>query len=212
LTFKTAFLLALATARRRSEIHALSGDRQDILFEPNGSVSLRFLPEFLAKNQPAGSRPAPLVNIPSLSRALGRDDKDCNLCPVHCLNFYLARSTPRRRAQRRLLISVNEEYSRDISASTVSRWLSSTVSCAYKQANSSLDALHPRAHEIRALATSAAFQQSWPIDKILDAAFWRSENPFIGHYLRDIRSSRADGAYTISFVAAQAVLPAGPVS
>jgi hypothetical protein len=205
LSFKTAFLLALATARRRSEIHGLSGNKQDISFEPDGSVALRFLPEFLAKNQPVGSA-SPLVIVQSLSRKLDRQDKDRNLCPVRCLSFYLARSEPRRRGQRRLLVSLNEQRVQDIAAGTVSRWISETVSWAYQLSNASLGPLHPRAHEVRALATSAAFHQSWPLSQILEAAYWRGSNTFSSHYLRDLRSERADGAFGVSFVAARAVL------
>lgn len=205
LTYKTVFLLALATARRRSEIHGLSGDKQDIAFNPDGSVSLRFLPEFLAKTQdPSSSLPS--VTVRSLSDILARDDEDRKLCPVRALSYYLARSNPRRKNQRRLFISLNEEYSRDIAAGTVSRWISATIVQAYQSSAQSMSALNPRAHEVRALATSAAFQQSVALHQVLAAAFWRSENPFINHYLRDLRSRRLDGSFTVSFVAAQEVL------
>ena len=52
LTLKTVFLLAMATARRVSEIHALSIDPGHLRFnQSDGSVSLRTEPGFLAKNQ-----------------------------------------------------------------------------------------------------------------------------------------------------------------
>lgn len=207
LTLKTAFLLALATGRRRSEIHGLSGAQSDISFEQDGSVSLRFLPEFLAKNQDPGS-PSPVLRVKSLSSILSRSDTDRNLCPVRCLRFYLSRSHPRRSSQRRLLISMNEDYAKDISAGTVSRWISSTVSLAYQRAETSMSVLHPRAHEVRALASSAAFLHATPMSSILEAAFWKSENPFINHYLRDLRCQRADGTFGISFVAAQTTIAA----
>ena len=40
LSLKTVFLLALASGRRGSEIHALSGRQSDSAFEHDGSVSL----------------------------------------------------------------------------------------------------------------------------------------------------------------------------
>ena len=51
LTLKTAFLMALASGLRCCEVHAPSGLPSDVASEPVGSISLRFLPEFLAKNQ-----------------------------------------------------------------------------------------------------------------------------------------------------------------
>ena len=81
---KTVFLVTLASGRRSSEIHALSGRTQDVAFEPNGAVSLRFLPEFRAKTQ----RPEdsfPIVVIPPLTSILTPDDPDVTLCPVRAL-------------------------------------------------------------------------------------------------------------------------------
>jgi hypothetical protein len=49
LSVKTVFRVCLASGRRVSEVHSLSGLPSDITFEPDGSVSLRFLPEYLAK-------------------------------------------------------------------------------------------------------------------------------------------------------------------
>lgn len=51
LTLKTVFLISLATARRVSEVHALSGLPKDIFKEQDGSFILQFIPEFRA-NKP----------------------------------------------------------------------------------------------------------------------------------------------------------------
>ena len=55
---KTAFLVSLAAGRRCSEIHALS--EQSVAEEHDGPISLRFIPVFLAKNQPSSTRSPPL--------------------------------------------------------------------------------------------------------------------------------------------------------
>ena len=88
LSWKTVFLVSLASGRRCSEVHGLSGLPQDISWELDGSVSLRFLPEFLAKNQTPGD-PSPSVSIQSLSSILHRGDPDRALCPVRALRRYL---------------------------------------------------------------------------------------------------------------------------
>ena len=52
LTLKTVFLLAMASAGRRSELHALRFDQNYIQFKPKGAgVTLYFSPEFMLKNQ-----------------------------------------------------------------------------------------------------------------------------------------------------------------
>ena len=52
LTLKTVFLLAMASAGRRSELHALRFDKNYIQFKPKGAgVTLYFSPEFMRKDQ-----------------------------------------------------------------------------------------------------------------------------------------------------------------
>ena len=204
LTFKTAFLIMLASGRRGSEVHALSGLPADVSFERNGSASLRFLPEFLAKNQVPGV-PSPVIVIPALTRILGDDDLDRLLCPVRCLRFYLKRVKPfRKAAHRRLFISYNPEYTSDISLATLSRWLMEVIKQAYQ--SDSLP-ITPRVHEIRAWSASLAFKHSVPLNAILEAAFWRSESTFINYYLRDVRRAREDGSFGVAAaVVAQATV------
>ena len=134
LTMKTAFLLSLASGRRRSEIHALSGAKHDIAFLKDKSIQPKFLPEFLAENQCQGD-PSPLVLVRSLSAILSRDDQDRLICPVRCLCFYLDRSQGRRLpVHRRLFLPLRDDLARDISAASVSRWIVSTVAVACEEA------------------------------------------------------------------------------
>ena len=204
LSFKTVFLLTLASGRRGSEVHAISGASADIAFEPDGSVSLHFLPEFLAKNQVPGSVP-PTLFIPALTRILCPDDADRLLCPVRALKFYLDRTKAvRTQTHRRLFISYNLDYTSDISLQTLSRWLREVIKQAYL---SSAITVTPRVHEIRAWAASLAFKHSVPLTTILEAAFWKSESTFIHYYLRDVRRLRHDGSFGVaSAVVAQTVL------
>ena len=88
-TIKTAFLLALATAKRCSEIHALAMDSQHLRFnQSDGSASLMLKIGFLAKNQLPSVKPDPII-VPSLARICKREHLDRLLCPVRSLKFYL---------------------------------------------------------------------------------------------------------------------------
>ena len=91
LTFKTVFLLALGSGKRRSEIHAWQ--QKNIRHQSDWSkVSLYPSPSFLSKNQLAKEDPdsvAPVV-IPALAPTLDKSLKsDRSLCPVRSLRYYL---------------------------------------------------------------------------------------------------------------------------
>ena len=62
ITIKMAFLLALATAKRCNEIHALAMDPNHLKFnQSDGSISLIVQTGFLAKNQLPSICPDPIV-------------------------------------------------------------------------------------------------------------------------------------------------------
>ena len=92
-TLKTAFLLALATAKRCSEIHALAMDSHHLSFnQSDGSVSLIVQTGLLTKNQLLSVKPDPII-VPSLARICKREHLDRLLCPVRSLKFYLNMTT-----------------------------------------------------------------------------------------------------------------------
>jgi hypothetical protein len=95
-------------------------------------MSLSFLPEFRAKGQRPGDR-SPSIIIRSLAGIVSPDEPDFLNCPVRALKFY-RRRTRRVRSirQRKLFISMNLSYKKDISVRTLSRWASSLIRNAYK--------------------------------------------------------------------------------
>ena len=94
LTFKTVFLLALGSGKRRSEIHAWQ--HKNIRHQSNWSkVSLFPSPSFLSKNQLAkeGLESVAPVVIPALAPTLDKFLKsDRSLCPIRALRYYLDRT------------------------------------------------------------------------------------------------------------------------
>ena len=91
LTLKTVFLVTLALDRRVSEVSALSGLPQNMRKERDGSVSLSFLPEFLAKNQVPGDV-SPDVSLRPLSDIIDPSEPDYLDCTVRALRLYRQRS------------------------------------------------------------------------------------------------------------------------
>ena len=194
LTFKTVFLTALASGRRRSEIHALSCS--DVQFSDQ-SVSLSTFPGFLAKNQLPSVLSSP-ISLPSLS------GQDSLLCPVRALKIYLERVLSRRKGRKRLFISHLDSYDKEISCDTISRWIVQTIKLAY--GTRKLNQVSVNAHEVRALASSWAWSNKVPLDDIVKAGFWSSENSFIKFYLRDVSILASSLASLGAVVAAQAVV------
>lgn len=203
LTFKCCFLLALASGRRRSEIHALSVADSCIRFAADkSSVTLLTDPSFLAKNQLSDKGSGPIF-IPALPASAGNQD----LCPVRTLLKYLSISAPLRPpGSSRLFIPIKKGLV-DISAKTISSWLCQTVKFAYLSSPQDvLASLQVRAHEIRALSCSWAIFNSSSMSEIMSAGFWRSDNSFYNYYLRSM-PLHSDNLYSLGpLVSAQRVV------
>ncbi len=156
LTYKTVFLIALASGRRRSEIHALSADDACVSFTHDESaVELHTFPGFLAKNQlPSVAHTS--LHIPSLPRET--ESTNCVLCPVRALKSYLRRVSHFRNGRRRLFISFRHKMTTEVSASTISRWIVETIRLAYRMSGDHSSSCPDRisAHEVRALSASWA--------------------------------------------------------
>ena len=184
-TIKTAFLLALATAKRCSEIHAQAMDSQHLRFnQSDGSVSLILKSGFLAKNQLPSVKPDPIV-VPSLARICKWEHTDRLLCPVRALKFYLKMTSSYRQNRTRLFLPI--KGNKDISKDTISRWISYTVKLAYRKLTKrDISFLKIKAHEVRALSSSWAFFDKVPLNDILQAAVWNSSSTFAKFYLRDM--------------------------
>ena len=175
--------------------------------EPDHSISIRFVPGFVAKNQPLESQ-APPVFIRSLTAILGPDDEDRKLCPVRALREYRRRTKPFRPAKSRLFLSY-QKPTKEISCASISRWLRSVIRSAYQADGEGAVSMPsgPRAHEIRAWASSLAWAHNVQISKIMDAAYWFNQGTFLDFYLRDVSRLNDDGSRGISSaVVAQQVL------
>ena len=160
LTFKTVFLLALGSGKRRSEIHAWQN--RNIRHQSDWSkVSLYPSPSFLSKNQLAKDGPdsvAPGV-ITALAPTLDRSLKsDRSLCPVRALRYYLDRTSDLRQNKEVVFVSFKKSFDKDISLATISSWIKQTVILCYELSDQEAHTLHQvKAHDVRAFAASKVF-------------------------------------------------------
>ena len=203
ITLKAVFLLTFAAARR-SEIHALSIEEGCFRYDRNSdSITLLTQPGFLAKKQLPESLPEPIV-IPGLSQFCGSDTDDRLLCPVRAVRAYLSRVKAKRLGRKRLFLPL--KGSKDISPSTISRWICNIIKLAYADLSSSdLSFMKISAHEVRALSSCWAYWNSVALEDVVRAAYWRTNSTFSSFYLRDLAPIRQDTSSLGPLVAAQSI-------
>ena len=149
LTFKTFFLLALGSGKRRSEIHAWQN--RNIRHQSDWSkVPLYPSPSFLSKNQVAKEGPdsvAPGV-ITALAPTLDRSLKsDRSLCPLRALRYHV---DVRSQAEV-VFVSFTKGFDKDISPATISSWIKQTVILCYELSDQEAHTLYQvKAHDVRA--------------------------------------------------------------
>ena len=188
LTLKIAFLLALASGKHCSEIHAWVTNKVSNLGQWE-KVALFPSSDCIAKNQLVreGSQCASPVTIPALTTIVDRQFKeDRTLCPVRALRYYLDQ-TKDLRGSRSLLsfISFKKGHTSDIRPATLSSLLKQTILLCYKQTNQqALDLVQVEAHDIRAFAASKAFYDGVSVDQIMQACHWKAHHTFTNFYIK----------------------------
>ena len=208
LTFKTVFLLALGSGKRRSEIHAWV--HRNIRHQEDWSnVSLYPSPSFISKNHLAKEGPgcvAPVI-IPALAPTLDKSLKeDRTLCPVRSLRYYLDKTKDTRSDKELVFVSFRKSFKKDIVPATVSSWIKQTIGLCYQLSDEQSQNLHQvRAHDVRAFAASKAFQGGVPLDQILSACHWKSHNTFTQFYLKDVAWADSELYHLGPVVAAQQI-------
>ena len=209
LTLKSAFLLALAFGKCRSEIHTWVANKVSNLGQWE-KVALFPSSDFIAKNQLAreGSQSVSPVTIPALTTIVDRQFKqNRTLCPVRALRYHLHQTNDLRGSLSLLFISFKKGPTSDIRPATLSSWLKQTILLCYKQADQqALDLVQVKAHDITAFAASKAFYGGVSVDQILQACHWKAHNTFTNFYLKDLTWSDDNNLYLGPVVAAQQVL------
>ena len=197
LTKKTIFLVALATARRVSELQALSNK---VVWQDSDLI-LSYLPEFIAKTETVSNPTTREFRLRSLTPLVGAEDEERLLCPVRAVHLYLQRTafTPR---PRQLFLSVRD-LKKPLSKAALSFFLRETIKMAHESLPEELcPLLKVRAHDIRGIATSLLLWKNKSISSILDAACWKTPSVFVDFYLKDFQRREGDVLALGPFVAA----------
>ncbi|XP_060541740.1 histone acetyltransferase KAT2B isoform X2 [Pantherophis guttatus] len=182
LSCKVAFLVAITSARRISEIAALL-TRSDLRVFHSDRVVLCLDPTFLPNSVFHRSQELILPNFcprPSYPR----ERRWHSLDVTRVLGIYLKRTTPFRCSESLFVSFLPVSQGGKVSSSTIGRWIRQTIASAYD-----LLAL-PRPSRLTAHSTcSAAMMAAWvtqaPLFEICRAATWTLPVLFIRHYKLD---------------------------
>ena len=201
---KTLLLLALASAKRICDLHALSyrvSHTRDW-----GEVSFAFVTGFVAKTQDPSSL-APRFegfSVPALPNA--RKNRNGRLlCPVRAVKVYLDCTASHRPRCERLFVTAGRSK-KEIAKTMVSFWLRLAISRAYELSGTALPVPAPWARETHGIAPSILFRKNFAVDQVLKAGTWRRHTTFARHYLRDIAHKSLDTFHLGPVVAAQSVV------
>ena len=182
LTKKTLFLVAMALAKRVSELQALS---KDVGFTSEGAL-VSLLLGFRAKNDNKVKGLPRDFLVKGLTHLVGQEEER-KLCPVRALRAYLERTRNLRDEEVRNLFLAPRNPSRAASKNALAYFLKSTILEAYKNMSEDTARLYRvTPHEIRAVSASLSFAHNLSIDAVLEAAQWRSNTVFTSHYLKDV--------------------------
>ena len=150
LSGKVAFLVALATAKRRSELRAFS---KKILHHPNWkSVTLRPLPKFVAKTEVPGRPETRLLDV-TFSSLRDFVDPDLAQDAVNCPVRAVQATSPRFRAYAEIDLNSSDLSAKRTRWSTVAAWRVDIIP------QHVLPAEAARAHHFTVVATNHTVQK-----------------------------------------------------
>ena len=189
-TWKTVFLVALASGKRRGELHAI---RREILHTKDWrSVTLVPDTEFVAKTE-LGNKGADVlkpITFPALTKLLDASmQEDRSLCPVRAIKQYLELTKESRGPRRKLFIAYKAGWdnTKEIHANTVSTWIKKVILMAYENASEEdKKVMKVTAHQVRGMAASWALHRNVAMEAVMDACSWKAHNTFTQYYLKDL--------------------------
>uniref|UniRef100_A0A803JHX3 Tyr recombinase domain-containing protein n=1 Tax=Xenopus tropicalis TaxID=8364 RepID=A0A803JHX3_XENTR len=193
LTWKTVFLVAISSARRVSEIGALSCNSPYLIFHTEKAI-LRTRPSFLPKVVSPFHLNEEIV-IPSFCSTPknAKEEKLHNIDVVRALHTYVERTASFRKSDALFVIPSGSRKGFPASKATIARWIREAIRRAYI----SLQKPPPfriKAHSTRAMGASWACRNMASAEQLCRAATWASVHTFTKHYRFDTFAS-AEAAF-----------------
>ncbi len=191
-TLKTAFLLAVSSVKRVSEIHAFSVHPACLrLGEEGSSISLLPNPSFLPKVLPRSFVSRPLVLEPFHPPHNSAESARLHLiCPVRALRRYISCTQQIRRSDQLFVCYGDSVQGQAVPKQRLAKWVVRLIELAYHSAGMT----PPQgvvAHSTRGVATSWALFRGASLDDVCAAAGWSSSMTFVKFYRLDVATTVA---------------------
>ena len=179
-TKKALFLLATATAKRVSELQALSFS---VSFQGEDLV-LYYGPFFCAKTESVINPLPRSVVVPSLSDFAG-DLPERLHCPVRAVKYLSKAARSASFIPPRLFVSPKNPK-RSMSKNAMSFYLRQLII----DSGAVSSARPPRAHDIRGIATSLNYYSNLSLTSLMQVATWKSKRVFASRYLKEVSATQ----------------------
>ena len=179
-TKKALFLLAMATAKRVSELQALSFS----VSSQGEDLVLYYDPFFHAKKESAANPLPRSVIVPSLSDFAG-DLPERVQCPVRAVKFLRKAARSASYIPSRLFVSPRNPE-RAMSKNAMSFYLRQIIIDSGAVSSSR----PPRAHDIRGIATSLNYYSNLSLSNLMQVATWKSNRVFASRYLKEVSATQ----------------------
>ena len=184
LTLRTVFLVALTSARRASEIHAIQSDT--LQFHSTG-VSAFLNPAFIPKVNSAWHINQ-AIELPAMHTE--EDSELRKFCLRRQLRVYLNRTASFRTPQGQLFLCYGgSRKGKPVSKIRISQWLKELINDCYER-HSKAQPLGVKGHQVRKQATSWADAAGVDPQTICDAATWKTPHTFARHYQLDLQHGK----------------------
>ena len=183
LSGKTAFLLAITSAKRVGELHALSVARDCVRWNSDGSgVTMWPNPAFLPKRLSAFhvNQPIRLTAYAPQPGAEGLHPGGVLLCPIRALRQYVDRTSGFRETDALFVCYGGHRKGCALSKQPLSHWIVDAILQAYERKG--LPVPPVRCHSTRSVSTSWAALKGVPLTDICEAATWASACKFARFY------------------------------
>ena len=180
LSMKAAFLLAITSAKRVGELHALSVSDTCLRWNSDGSgvtlwPNVAFLPKTLPRNHL--NQPIQLARFDPPSGEGGSE----LLCPVRALRAYISATAGIRQSEQLFVCHGGPNRGRALTKQRLSHWIVETITHAYG-ASGRPPPSRVRCHSTRSVSTSWAALRGVPLGTICAAASWASPSTFSRFY------------------------------
>ena len=188
LTLKTVFLVAVTTARRISELQALSV-REPFCLIFSDRIVLKPDPSFLPKVASFKNRSQEIILPSFCSNPKGRKEEEFHTLDVkRAVLCYLETTKAYRRSDALFILFSGDKKGKQASKGTIARWLRMAISNAYSISGQECPE-NLRAHSTRAAAASWAERAGATPEQICRAATWSSLSTFARHYRLDLMTA-----------------------